>query len=29
MTKPWKYLLVPHDAVTAGKRINDYLAFCV
>jgi type III restriction enzyme len=27
--KPWKYLLVPHDAVTADKRIHDYLAFCV
>ncbi len=23
--KPWKYLLVPHDAVTADKRLIDYL----
>jgi type III restriction enzyme len=22
--KPWKYLLVPHDAVTADKRLVDY-----
>jgi type III restriction enzyme len=26
-TKPWKYLLVPHDAVTEDKRLVDYLAF--
>jgi len=25
--KPWKYLLVPHDAVTADKGIHDYLQF--
>ena len=26
-TKPWKYLLVPHDAVTEDKSIADYLHF--
>jgi type III restriction enzyme len=25
--KPWKYLLVPHDAVTEDKRLIDYLSF--
>ncbi len=25
--KPWKYLLVPHDAVTADKRLADFLLF--
>ena len=25
--KPWRYLLVPHDAVTADKRLVDYLQF--
>ena len=25
--KPWKYLLVPHDAVTADKRLVDFLNF--
>ena len=25
--KPWKYLLVPHDTVTADKRLTDYLSF--
>ena len=26
-TKPWKYLLVPHDEVSESKRITDYLRF--
>ena len=26
-TKPWRYLLVPHDQVTEDKRLTDYLAF--
>ena len=25
--KPWKYLLVPHDVVTADKRLVDFLSF--
>lgn len=25
--KPWKYLLVPHDTVTADKRLTDFLSF--
>jgi len=25
--KPWKYLLVPHDGVTADKRLVDFLLF--
>jgi type III restriction enzyme len=25
--KPWRYLLVPHDVVTADKRLVDYLQF--
>jgi type III restriction enzyme len=25
--KPWKYLLVPHDAVTEDKRLVDYLSY--
>ncbi|PKO61282.1 MAG: type III restriction endonuclease subunit R [Betaproteobacteria bacterium HGW-Betaproteobacteria-18] len=25
--KPWRYLLIPHDQVTADKRLMDYLAF--
>jgi hypothetical protein len=26
-TKPWKYLLVPHDEVSESKRLSDYLRF--
>ncbi|WP_449371094.1 DEAD/DEAH box helicase family protein [Thiomonas sp.] len=26
-TKPWKYLLVPHDEVNESKRLVDYLRF--
>ncbi|TXT40426.1 MAG: type III restriction protein res subunit, partial [Comamonadaceae bacterium] len=26
-SKPWKYLLIPHDQVTEDKRLMDYLAF--
>ncbi|MBH9409722.1 DEAD/DEAH box helicase family protein [Pseudomonas aeruginosa] len=26
-TKPWKYLLVPHDEVIESKRLADYLRF--
>jgi type III restriction enzyme len=26
-TKPWKYLLIPHDEVIESKRISDYLRF--
>jgi type III restriction enzyme len=26
-TKPWKYLLVPHDEVAEFKRLSDYLRF--
>jgi type III restriction enzyme len=26
-TKPWKYLLVPHDEVNESKRLADYLRF--
>jgi type III restriction enzyme len=26
-TKPWKYLLVPHDEVGESKRLVDYLRF--
>lgn len=26
-TKPWKYLLVPHDEITESKRLSDYLRF--
>ena len=26
-TKPWKYLLVPHDEVCESKRLADYLRF--
>jgi type III restriction enzyme len=26
-TKPWKYLLIPHDQVTEDKRLTDYLSF--
>lgn len=26
-TKPWKYLLLPHDEVTESKRLVDYLRF--
>ena len=25
--KPWKYLLVPHEQVTADKALNDFLRF--
>ena len=27
--KPWKYLLIAHDAVTEDKRLADYLQFAV
>lgn len=26
-SKPWRYLLIPHDEVTEDKRIQDYLRF--
>ena len=26
-TKPWKYLLIPHDQVTEDKRLADFFAF--
>ena len=26
-TKPWKYLLLPHDEVSESKRLTDYLRF--
>lgn len=26
-TKPWRYLLLPHDEVTESKRMSDYLRF--
>ncbi|MDO9225497.1 MAG: DEAD/DEAH box helicase family protein [Pseudomonadota bacterium] len=26
-TKPWRYLLLPHDEVTESKRLTDYLRF--
>ena len=26
-TKPWKYLLLPHDEIVESKRITDYLRF--
>ena len=26
-TKPWKYLLIPHDEVTESKRLSDYMRF--
>jgi type III restriction enzyme len=26
-SKPWKYLLVPHDEINESKRIVDYLRF--
>ncbi len=26
-TKPWKYLLVPHDEINESKRLTDYLRF--
>lgn len=26
-TKPWKYLLLPHDEISEAKRLNDYLRF--
>lgn len=25
--KPWTYLLIPHDAVTADKRLDDFLRY--
>jgi type III restriction enzyme len=28
-TKPWKYLLVPHDEINESKRLADYLRFQV
>lgn len=26
-TKPWKYLLLPHDEIAESKRLSDYLRF--
>ena len=26
-TKPWKYLLLPHDEIAESKRLVDYLRF--
>ena len=26
-TKPWKYLLLPHDEVAESKRLSDFLRF--
>lgn len=26
-TKPWKYLLIPHDEISESKRLSDYLRF--
>ena len=26
-TKPWRYLLVPHDEIAESKRITDFLRF--
>lgn len=26
-TKPWKYLLIPHDEIAESRRISDYLRF--
>ena len=26
-TKPWKYLLIPHDEVNEAKRLIDFLRF--
>ena len=26
-SRPWKYLLIPHDVVTEDKRPTDFLAF--
>jgi type III restriction enzyme len=26
-TKPWRYLLVPHDEITESKRLTDFLRF--
>ena len=26
-TKPWYYLLIPHNEVTESKRLDDYLRF--
>ena len=28
-TKPWKYLLLPHDEVSESKRLTDFLRFCI
>ncbi|TAN47870.1 MAG: type III restriction endonuclease subunit R [Methylococcaceae bacterium] len=28
-TKPWKYLLLPHDEITESKRLVDFLRFTV
>jgi type III restriction enzyme len=28
-TKPWKYLLLPHDEITESKRLTDFLRFAV
>jgi type III restriction enzyme len=26
-TKPWRYLLVPHDEIAESKRLIDFLRF--
>jgi hypothetical protein len=26
-SKPWKYLLVPHDEIAKSKRLRDFLRF--
>lgn len=26
-TKPWRYLLVPHDEIAESKRLTDFLRF--
>ena len=28
-TKPWRYLLVPHDEIAESKRLSDYLRYAV
>ena len=26
-TKPWNYLLLPHDEITESRQLSDYLRF--
>lgn len=28
-TKPWRYLLLPHDEIMESKRLSDFLRFQV